>query len=254
MNDTMTKFPDDLDELRSLINTMSDSQIPESFTVKDLQQILQASQKILITSSDISKYAEHDLNISRLLSDELSNLVTASKLRQYTDSTTTAIRQITEEINNFRSLKRGTDLKKASKKTLSCIKSFSEKLENTMMELSRILKDLERLLSNLQALDFRLSKYILAGEIKIYQVNTIFNDFDNGDHSRIKTTNDRYYIEQCLNGFERRISTIKENQLVCGQSIAIVKNYLIKIREILDSVDRILYTTIPAFKAEYSLK
>ena len=239
-------------KLRLLISNMSNSPIPEDFTIDDLKEIINFVDMIFITDSAIvNKFGEKYQQLAVQICRQISELITRNRSIQDNESLIDEISKTINSYHNFKSSTRDSSLLLSMfKKALRRVKQLGSKLENNMLFIednSDKARDFQR---KLQKLDSIFSQYILAGEIKLYQVNQLFKDFDNGDRSKIKNANDKLYIKQCADLFKSKLESLKLTQTTCLQHNMLLKSESTNNDKILASIRGIIQTTIPAFEEE----
>lgn len=179
------------------------------------------------------------------------------KSNQSITDTQKLIDEVLSTINNFNEYRRNTSnpsLVQASyAKAINTIRKCSRSLRNSKIVLETNIGTFKELLSEVRTCEYWISMYLLAGKIKINQVNALLASYRSGDKSRIKNAIVEALVIQSIKSFESKLESLECTRTSCMQYILSIQMEITNNNSAITAITSILSSTIPAFEHTHSL-
>ena len=95
--------------------------------------------------------------------------------------------------------------------------------------------------------------YLLAGRVKLKQVDALLALYRSGDRSMIKNAEVEAFVIKCMGVFEQKLTTLSLTRTVCMQFMASVQLEIENNQRAIETISSVIGTTIPAFEQESAL-
>lgn len=238
-------------EIELLISEMSMTPLSD----EEYSRLMSFVDNIIITDSTlVNEYGSSYQNRFATLSSEGTEVIKDNK--DITD-TQDLIDKVLAAIDDFHDYRKETKnsalLRIRFNNAMNTIRSCKSSLRNNKLLLETNLETFNSLLTSARKCEYWISMYLLAGRIRLKQVDALLALYRSGDRSMIKNAEIEAFVIKRMGVFEQKLTTLSLTRTVCIQFIASVQLEIENNQRAIETISSVIGTTIPAFEQESAL-
>ena len=238
-------------EIELLISEMSMTPLSD----EEYSRLMSYVDKIIITDTTlVNEYGVSYQNRFATLSSQGTEVIKDNK--DITD-TQDLIDKVLAAIDDFHDYRKETKnsalLRIRFNKAMSTIRSCKSSLRNNKLLLETNLETFNSLLASARKCEYWISMYLLAGRVKLKQVDALLALYRSGDRSMIKNAEVEAFVIKCMGVFEQQLTSLSLTRTICMQFLASIQIEVKNNQMAIKTITSILGATIPAFEQESAL-
>ena len=136
---------------------------------------------------------------------------------------------------------------------MKAIKGYKSSLRYNKQLLQDNLETFNDFLNRLRNYEHMISLYILAGRIRLKQVDALLAEYGSGDRSRIKNDEIEGIVKNSKREFTEKLLLLEYARVNCQQTIAAMMIEIENNKMAIKTISSIINITIPAFENENAL-
>ena len=238
-------------EVELLISVMGMTPLSD----EEYSMLMSFVDTIIITDSTlVNEYGSTYQNRFATLSSKITKVIRDNKGIADTQDFIDKVLSTIDDFHNYQNETLNSALVRIRfTKAISIIRSCKSSLRNNKLLLETHIETFNNLLASARKCEYWISMYLLAGKIKLKQVDALLALYRSGDKSRIKNAEIEAFVLQCISVFESKLESLTYTRIICMQCMANIQIEIESNQLAIEMISSILCTTIPAFEQESSL-
>ncbi|MBR3324513.1 MAG: toxic anion resistance protein [Clostridia bacterium] len=238
-------------EIELLISEMSISPLSD----KEYSRLISFVNQIIITDSTlVNEYGSLYQRRFAALSSKGTDVINDNKDITDTQELIDMILSAISDFHDYQIKTSNLDLVQIRFiQTMNTIRGCRSKLRNNKLLLETNLEAFNSLIVSVRKCEYWITMYLLAGRIKLKQVDALLALYRNGDRSRIKNAEIEAFVIRCMKVFEEKLTSLEYTRTICMQLLASLQIQIQNNQLTIETISSVIGATIPAFENENAL-